>query len=137
MSNLIDELRTEHHDLAVSFGNLENIDVESEDGRKQLQSVKSALLAHLRKDSEELYPKLRDTSFNNLKLQRTLDWFTRDIARISAVLILFLDTYCEGGTHSTYKKDFNRLNTILNALLEQEEKVVYSEYASNLGGMAA
>lgn len=129
MSNLIDELKIEHQDLAVSFGNLKNVNVESEEGRQELRAVKSALIDHLRKENEELYPKLRDTAFNNLQLQRTLDWFTRDIARISAVIFLFLDTYCEGGSHLTFRRDFNRLNTILNALIDQEEKVVYDEYA--------
>ncbi|HEY3375830.1 MAG TPA: hypothetical protein VGK02_12360 [Candidatus Aquicultor sp.] len=137
MSTLIEELRTEHLDLTLSFEHLKNINVESEEGHTELRSVKSALLAHLRKENEELYPRLRDIAFNNLSLQRTLDWFTRDIAKISAVLILFLDTYCQGGSHLTYRRDYNRLNTILTALIEQEEKIVYNEFLQGTDENAA
>jgi len=131
LHNLIDELRTEHLDLSVSFGNLRNVDLDSEESRSEFKFLKKTLLEHLRKENEELYPKLREAAFNNIQLQRTIEWFTRDVARTVAVLILFLDTYAEGGIKVAYMRDFNRLNTILNALIKQEETIIYEEFLSS------
>jgi len=135
--NLIDELSTEHSDLCISFGNLERLDISSEESHKEIQSLKASLLAHLRRENEELYPQLREMAFNNLQLQRTLDWFTRDLARISAVLILFLDKYSDGGPPLAFKRDFSRLNKILNALIKQEERLIYTEYQNASIGKVA
>ena len=137
MSDLIAELRMEHLDLSVSFGNLKNVDIASEEGRRELQIIKATLLSHLRKENEQLYPKLREAAFNNLKLQETIDWFTRDTARILAVLILFLDKYASGGPRMAFRRDYNRLNTILNALISQEEKIIYEEYQKEFLNRAA
>lgn len=137
MLDLIDELSAEHSDLSISFGNLERLDITSEESHKEFQSIKSSLLAHLRKENEELYPQLREISFNNLQLQRTLDWFMRDLARISAVLILFLDTYADGGSPLAFRRDFKRLNKILNALIKQEERIIYTEYQNASIGKVA
>ncbi len=137
MLDLIDELSTEHSDLCISFGNLERLDISSEESHQELQSLKASLLAHLRRENEELYPELREMAFNNLQLQRTLDWFIRDLARISAVLILFLDKYSEGGSSLAFKRDFNRLNKIINALIKQEERLIYTEYQNASIGKVA
>ncbi len=129
MIDLIDELRLEHTELSTSFGSLRDINISSEEDRKHLKSIKSSLLSHLRKENEELYPKLRETAANNQKLHRTIEWFTRDTARIAAVLILFLDQYAEGGDRIAFMRDFKRLSTILNALIKQEEKLIFDGYS--------
>ncbi|MEW5705680.1 MAG: hypothetical protein AB1743_02620 [Actinomycetota bacterium] len=128
MPNLINELRMEHLDLSVSFGNLKHLVAAPESGWRELQSVKAAILAHVGKENQELYPKLREAAFNNLRLQRILDWFTRENARISAALVEFLDKYSKGGSPFAFRRDFNRLDTIFNALIRQEEAVLFNEY---------
>jgi hypothetical protein len=128
MTNMIDELRTDHLDLSISFDGLGDIDVTSEAGKDSLRRVKAVFLAHMKRENDELYPALRDASFNNGKLQQTLDWFTKDFVRIFAVTILFLDKYAEGGTQREFEKAHNRLNKILNALLRQEENIIFTEY---------
>ncbi len=129
MLNLIDQLRLEHTELSTSFGSLRDVDISSEEGRGRLKSIKSLLLSHLRRENEELYPKLREVATNDQKLGRTIEWFTRDTARITAVLILFFDQYADGGDKIAFMRDFKRLGTILNALIEQEEKFIFDEYS--------
>ncbi|MCL6473364.1 MAG: hemerythrin domain-containing protein [Firmicutes bacterium] len=137
MLNLIDQLRLEHTELSTSFGSLRDIDISTAEGREKLKSIKVTLLAHLRRDNEELYPKLREVASNDQKLQRTIEWFTRDTARISAVLILFLDQYADGGSKIAFMRDFKRLNTILNALIKQEEQLILDELDDTILGMVA
>jgi hypothetical protein len=125
---MIDELRTDHLDLSISFERLCDIDITSEIGKEELRRIKAVFLSHMKKENDELYPALRDESFNNGKLQATLDWFTKDFVRIFAVTILFLDKYAEGGNHRDFIKEHSRLTRILNALLKQEENIIFTEY---------
>lgn len=128
MTNMIDELRTDHLDLTISFEGLGEIDVATETGKEDLRKLKTKFLTHMKKENNELYPALRDASFDNGKLQQTLDWFTRDFVRIFAVTVLFLDKYAESGTQREFKREHNRLTKILAALLKQEENIIFTEY---------
>lgn len=137
MAHLINELKVEHTSLIDSFNGIKSIDITSEESSKQLQSIKSDLLEHLRKENEMLYIKMREVAFNNLQLQHTLDLFSRDIARLSTVIIQFLDKYSGGGSSLAFRRDFNRLSVILEAYVRREEEIIFNEFLNSPLGKVA
>ena len=137
MSDLIYELELEHASLVDSFNKVKRLEINSDGAPVQLQSIKVALLAHLKKENETVYPKLREESFDNLKLQRTLDLFARDIVRLATVFIQFLDRYSHGGSQSDYTRDINRLSMIMSAFARREEDIIFSAYKDFTIGRAA
>jgi len=128
MSNIINELKAEHAHLDHLFVKIEHLDVSSKEASEQLQAVKLAVLNHLKKENQTIYPKLREAAFNNLRLQRKLDLFARDTVRLSTIFIQFIDKYSEGGSNLDFKRDFSRLSKILSAFAKREEEVIFSEY---------
>lgn len=65
MSLLIDELKVDHVVLANMLTEAKNIGASSEKGRKKLLAAKDALLMHLKKEDEKLYPVLRKGAESN------------------------------------------------------------------------
>jgi len=136
MSDLIHELESEHASLVDSFNKIKRLDINSEGAAGQLQSIKADLLAHIKKENATIYPKLREASFNNLRLQQVLDLFARDIVRLATVFIQFLDKYSQGGLQQDFDRDVNRLAKIINAFAAREEEVIFKEY-EDLGSRRA
>lgn len=137
MSDLIHQLESEHASLVDSFNKIKRLEINSDGAYVQLQSIKVDLLAHLKKENETVYPKLREVSFDNLKLQRTLDLFARDIVRLATVFIQFLDRYSHGGPQGEYARDISRLSMIMSAFARREEEMIFSAYKDSTIGKAA
>ncbi|MBS3909855.1 MAG: hemerythrin domain-containing protein [Actinobacteria bacterium] len=137
MSDLIRRLESEHASLVDSFNKIKRLEINSDGAPVLLQSIKTALLAHLKKENETIYPKLREESFNNPRLQQTLDLFARDIVRLATVFIEFLDKYSQGGSQSDYAGDISRLAIIMSAFARREEDVIFSAYKDFTIGRAA
>ncbi|HZD60859.1 MAG TPA: hemerythrin domain-containing protein [Anaerolineae bacterium] len=127
MSDLINELRDEHAFLINSFSDIEHSDIESGEAAQRLQSLKLALVWHMRREHDELYSRLWETTGNNLQLQRTIELFIRDKEKLLLAIAQFLDKYSEGGSTVDFKRDFNRLSIILGAHIKREEEIIFSE----------
>lgn len=136
--DMIDELRLEHSSILISFGNLANLDFSSQEDRQYLLSVKSTLLDHLRRENDSIYPKLLEAASNDAILKYTVDRYMGDLVRITTILILFLEKYSKHDTDaSSFKREHNRLGTILHALFRIEEEVIFNEYLDITFGRVA
>ena len=59
MSALIEELKREHAKIIAMLNEVKELGILSKEGQSRLMSAKKSLLAHLKKEDEQLYPVLR------------------------------------------------------------------------------
>ncbi len=128
MSKLVDELRKEHSVIVETFNKVKILSIGSEEGQNTLLAAKNGLLAHLKKEDEQLYPFLKNAAENDAYLKRTLDWFARDTDEISKATIEFFDKYSKGSLGLEFAKDVGRLFATLSIRIRKEEDIIYAEY---------
>ena len=128
MSALVEELRNEHTVIAETLNKVKTLGISSEEGQSTLLAAKMGLLAHLKKEDEQLYPVLRNAAKSDARLKKTLDTFARDMDAISQTALEFFDKYSTGGSGIEFAKDFGRLFATLSMRISSEEKIVYAKY---------
>ena len=69
IQQLIEELKLDHAELSDLFRKIVHLGITSEEGRKTLNDAKEILLAHLKKEDDELYPVLCETAKDNQNLK--------------------------------------------------------------------
>lgn len=131
MSRLIQELKNDHKVLVKILGEVKELGITSEEGRKRLMAAKAGLLAHLKKEDAELYPPLRLTAANDPRVQGLMNTFTTDMGMVAKQALAFFDKY--GGdiseeTQMNFARDFGTLVGILGARINKEENALYPEY---------
>jgi hypothetical protein len=102
--------------------------VTSEEGKKKLILAKKSLLAHLKKEDEQLYPKLHKEADKSPDLKRTLELFAKDMDKISKDALRFFDKYSEGGSGIEFAKDFGSLVATLSQRIQKEERIIYQKF---------
>ena len=125
MSNLVEELKSDHAVIAETLNKVKNLGITSEEGQNILLAAKNGLLAHLRKEDEQLYPVLNNAAESNAALKQTLDMFAKDMEVISKAALDFFDKYSTGGSGVEFAKDFGRLFATLSQRISKEENILY------------
>ncbi len=128
MSQLVEELKNEHTVIAETLKKVKILGVTSEEGRKTLIAAKGGLLAHLKKEDEQLYPILNKAAESDPNLKRTLDWFAKDMNEISKAALDFIDKYSTASSGMEFAKDFGRLSATLSTRIRKEENLIYVKY---------
>ncbi len=128
MSKLVDELKKEHSVIAETLNNAKNLGITSEEGQKTLLAAKSGLLAHLKKEDEQLYSVLKNASESDANLKVTLNTFAKDMDEISKVALEFFDKYSTGGSGLEFAKDFGELFAIISKRIRREESIIFQKY---------
>lgn len=127
MSKLVEELKSEHAFIVSKLEVAKSKGVK--EGADALISAKKALLAHLGKEDQKLYPALREAASKDSNLKALLDTFATDMDVVSTNALAFFDK-CEKGrtTGVEFAKDFGNLMARLRIRISSEEGVLYSEY---------
>lgn len=128
MSKLIEELKRDHSAIADMLNKVKEFGISSKDAQNTLLSAKTSLLAHLRKEDNELYPALRKAAESDSNLKGTLDMFAKDMETISKAAFEFFDKYSQGGSGLEFAKDFGRLFATLKSRIQKEEDILYARY---------
>ena len=134
MSKLVDELMMEHKAILNNINEIKQLGVTSEAGQKKLVLAKKSLLAHLKKEDEQLYPKMNQAAKTNPELQNSLNLFAKDMDKISASALAFFDKYAHGGSGIEFARDFGALIGTLSQRITKEENILYKKYNSIVGG---
>ncbi len=129
MSYFIEELTREHAVIAETLKKIKSLGISSKEGQKTLISAKSTLLAHLKKEDEQLYPVLKKAAKNDFNLDQTLDLFAKDMEGISKTALEFFEQYSGGGSGLEFAKNFGRLSAALTQRIFKEENILYKKYA--------
>lgn len=128
MTALIAELKKEHSKIVAALNEVKKLGIRSKEGQAKLQSVQESLLAHLRKEDEQLYPALKKGAEQNKDLKNTLDLFAIDMENVSKVALEFYDKYSEGTLDEEFAREFEKLFEAINSRIRHEEEVLYDEY---------
>ncbi len=124
---LVEELRNEHISIVETIHNIENLGIYTSEGVRELFYIKMEFLAHLKKEDEELYPKLREIAKYNREFRKKLDHLTKNIEEVTQFVLQFFDQYSAGGADFKFKSDCERLYSILKARILNEE-LLFKEY---------
>lgn len=131
MSKLIDELKNEHKWIQHLLGQVKSVGITSTAGIEKLLLSKKALLAHLKKEDDKLYPILRDAGKTNQDINLTLKMFTDDMKSITDQVISFYAKYENGIQNKLdFATDFGVIVSILNDRIWREETILYPKFES-------
>lgn len=130
MNNLVDELKHEHELITQTLNKIKDVGIGSEEGQSILLSARDALLAHLKKEDAHLYPPLRKAAEKNYALKQTLEFFARDMDKISENALSFFEKYTSGGNSMEFAKDFGTLKAGLSLRIRKEEHIIYTKFNS-------
>ena len=128
MSALIEELKREHAEIIAMLNEVKELSILSKEGQARLMSAKAHLLAHLKKEDEQLYPVLRKEAERNKSLKKEVDMFTMDPEYVSRVVSEFFDKYSGGEIDEDFSINFESLFAALTARIRNEEEALYEEY---------
>ncbi|MDH4262230.1 MAG: hemerythrin domain-containing protein [Spirochaetia bacterium] len=131
MSNLINELKDDHIKLALKINEVKDIGISSDDGRKLLISIKNELLNHLKKEDEQLYPRLKEIGLKDPDVQKTLDTYAQDMKVITEFAMDFFEKYSHTSNSIDFFKDIGRLLGALRERMKKEEGALYTIYDNN------
>ena len=128
MSALIEELKRDHAEIIAMLNEVKELGISSKEGQARLMSAKTHLLAHLKKEDEQLYPVLRKEAEHNKNLKKEVDMFAMDPEYVSRVVSEFFDKYSGGEIDENFSVNFESLCTSLSARIRNEEGALYEEY---------
>ncbi len=95
ISKLTDELKQDYIKISGILSELQKIGATSDKGRELLMQSKTALLAHLTKEDEQLYPLLYEKAKTDSGLQRRLDSFAAEMDKITEFVLEFYEKYSD------------------------------------------
>jgi hemerythrin superfamily protein len=128
MSILIKELMKDHLEIVATLDEIKELGILSKKGQAKLLSVKERLLAHIKKEDEQLYPVLKKAAKNNKQLKSALDLCAIDMENVSRIVLEFFDKYSRGVSGEELQREFENLFVTLGKRIRNEEDILYDEY---------
>lgn len=128
VSELIRVLKEEHERLGNLLMEVRTFGIGSREGKEKLLGVKSALLGHLERENQRLYPILRRAAERDPDIKRTLELFAANLEEVTGVAMGFFETYGAGSSGLNFAKDFGRLFALLGDRIRKEETVLFPLY---------
>ncbi len=129
MSNLIEELKNEHKNILDVLDQVKKLGISSSSGREKLLSARDLLMAHMMKEDERYYPKLRRAAANNEGLRVMLDYFIRDMENVSKKAMQLFDKYSQGGNEAEFAGEMKLLYVMLKDRISTEEKNLFTKFS--------
>ncbi len=129
MSNLIEELKDEHKSILAILEQVKTAGVASRSGREKLLSARDLLTAHMTKEDEQYYPRLRRAAADNKELKVMLDYFVRDMENVSKKAMLVFDKYSQGGNEAEFAGEITMLYMMLKDRIRTEEKTLFAKFS--------
>ncbi len=128
MSELVNELLTEHADITDALLKIQRVGVHTEQGRKLLLLARENLLSHLEKEDVDLYPVLWKAAESDENLKNMLEKYARDMEHISAKTLAFFEEYGSASVGGNFEKECKALIRMLCKRISNEESVLYQKY---------
>ena len=90
--------------------------------------MKAKLLAHLKKEDDELYPILREMAKNNQNLKLKLESLENDLGNVTKTISAFFEKYEDSEHEANFKADFQKIYLVLSRRINSEERELFPEY---------
>ncbi len=129
MSNLIEELKNEHKNILDILDQVKKMGISSSSGREKLLSARDLLMAHMMKEDEQYYPKLRRAAASNEGLKVMLDYFIRDMENVSKKAMQLFDKYAQGGDEAEFAGEMKLLYVMLKDRVRTEENTLFTKFS--------
>ncbi len=126
--SLIVELKKEYMLLTDTLADIKNLGAFTEEGKSKLILAKNALLQHLQKEDEQLYPELKRFANEDGRLQDILSTFAQEMDDISKFVLDFFNKYENQMDGVNFAEDFGTLVALLQLRISREENILYKEY---------
>ncbi len=127
MSKLIKELEKDHLAITAMLSDVRKFGIDSQEGQMKLLLAKNGLLAHLKKEDEQLYPVLNKAASSDGALNLMLITFAQEMAEISKIAMEFFGKYVQGGQGEEFEQDFAKFYSLLSQRIKKED-IIYSKY---------
>lgn len=130
MSKLVTDLKSDHQALLGLLEKVTNLKIPRKERVETLMGAKNALLGHLKKESDHLYPALKKFAAQDPKLKATLDTFATEMEGVSKLAIEFFAKHTAANEVQSdeFAKDLGKLIILLKQRISREEAIVYQEY---------
>ena len=128
MSNVIEELKIEHKTILGVLDEVKKLGISSKSGRVKLLSARDLLTAHMMKEDEQYYPKLRRAAANSKDLKVTLDYFISDMENVSKKAMQVFDKYSQGGDEAEFAGEIKMLYVLLRDRILTEENTLFMKF---------
>jgi len=129
MSNLINELKNDHQKIKSMLEEVRELGFLRPEGQSKLLQAKNLLLEHLKREDDQLYPKLNQMAMTNSKLQNNLQAFTSEMEIVSKKALDFFSKYSStNASGGEFISDFVKLLTSLSDRMNKEETILYKVY---------
>lgn len=109
--------------------NLKKIGASSPEGKTLLVKSKDSLIAHLKKEDDQLYPPLVERAKVDSNLKSTLVESGKEMEGITKFVIGFYDKYTADASNTTaFLDDLDTFLTTLKSRIVKEETGIYKAY---------
>jgi len=127
-TRLIQELQQEHGQLLSQLQQVRNVGVETAEGVTLLGQVKTALLQHLSKEDELLYPVFREKAQGEAVLEGLLLMMADEMSEITEFVLGFFDQLENKPGSPEIAGLFLQVGSQLLKRIRLEEVTLYPEY---------
>ena len=128
MTVLIEELKRDHSEIIEALKKIEEFGIATREGQASLMSLKVALLAHLKKEDDHLYPALRKEAEHNKLIKNALVLCKIDMENVSKVVQEFFDRFSKGDLGKDIQGEFEKVLNALDKRIKNEEEILYKEF---------
>jgi len=128
LSALIQDLKNEHEVIFSALNEVINKGINTKEGQLKLVEVKDALISHLQKEDELIYPYLKEVAETNEKAKSILEKYAQEMKKISDIAFEFFEKYSSGGSGLDFAREFGKLYGTLGKRIKKEESVLYKLY---------
>lgn len=123
---MITTLKAEHANIVKILGVAADHGVDSAAGRETLMTAKVGLLAHLKREDEDLYPALVEAAKDDPIVADALDVLDEDMRGLAGQALAFFDK--AETSDDSIAEDFGTLVALLSRRIQKEEAVIYKAY---------
>ena len=131
MPALVPQLKKEHEFLVEKIGELRKF-AGTEKAAKALRAIERGLVAHLKKEDEQLYPVLYAAAQDEPKLATRLAAFATEMEQITAAAIAFIEKYSDADGKATgsdgFVEELDGVTQVLAKRIAAEETVLYKDF---------
>ena len=128
MIKLIKELKTEHQNIAAVFQQINALGIITEDAKKLLSKSKRALLDHLQKEDDQLYPPIIQQAQQDPHIAAMLKIFGEELKSLTTAVLAFFEKYEQSGNSKDFTTDFASIFAALGSRIEKEESILFKAY---------
>ena len=126
---LLDQLKSEHGRIVEAFKEIRYMGSLSSAAHTRLLQARDLLVAHFKREDEELYPALRLIAAQDPAVKTLLDELEKEMGVVSQVVSLYFDRCHQGGRSLMVEGSVPLLCTTVLDRIEKEERLLIPLYA--------